>query len=831
MSPSQLALSIPEILEHILAFLSLKDRQIAAQFVCKRWRSICKGLAPVPFIWPLCLPDDENQTARGLIHLAHNITIRVFQSKHATERLASWAAMMGMISDALLERRQSKLRSLHVMEGVIVNLSVQLSQLPVLPNLTTLKIDRENWWDVMHLFTIFKKCPNLEELIIKPTWTTRYVHDNMSSLMDPSYEDALVNEAQVPMTRLRTCILYKMMVTIPALKVFLETCPRLSELILINIFRFNRADHRFIQLGDHQPIIDLIGTHCPTLKKLHFSAHDKALTDLEVTSILGHFPNFEEYSFSIRDAGPALLAGLRTVIANRVTTLNLLAIQVHQSTCLPTLRDILCTFIHLIHLRAPSMEYYHEDMDVNDVRGQIHARWNPSRFRHQAAMTEGPNGQYIWACRGLRTLHMTVGGRSGDTNSSYNALIMFGFLSRQCPQLQELHLRRTMVDLSFKGGLCLLTRLQELERVKITTGSDYELDEQALFWLRTTPSTIDRIHYPLLKLKTKRDCHNWVHRLPGTATSVRACWNRIIEDGQRVGVDLNNVGLREDLFEWMGERYGSLKLPTWPKLQFFSIETKERRNTSDTALQKLETFVANARPEAQVHIRHSPRDPFETSISQYTPKYYHLVLAICLYAYVSTLIDLSDQSTHNYLFDTFAAATLDSTAAMATTAAQDNSVSTVDAFPCYNASAPSDSAMSSNRGSNNPEHEDEKSISITLNSSVKNTTPTHGPTTKETTTAATDTADSDSFVWIQGLPFQVFATPLILAAITDCYYSVLEPYKNSSPLVLHKGQVVCKPPSLGKYIAYPLNDMAAFIVSLIWILLPKGMFLRVGKVV
>ena len=611
-TPSQLALSIPEILEHILTFLSLKDRQAVAQLVCKQWHSICKSLVPVPFIWPLCLPDNEDHIARDLIHQVHSLTIRVFQSKHATDRLASWAAMMSMISDVILEHRPFKLRNLHLMEGVVVNLTVQLPQLPVLPNLTTLKVDRENWWDIMHLFVIFKKCPNLEELIIKPTWTARYVHDNLSSQLDPRDEDALINEIQVPMTRLRTCILYRMMVTLPALKVFLETCPRLSELILINTFRFNRSDHRFIQLGDHQPIINLIGTHCPTFKKLHYSAHDKALTDREITSILEHYPDSEEYSFADRDSGPTLLAGLRT-ITRRVTTLNLLTTQAHQPRSLPTLRDILCTFAHLIHLRAPNMDYYHEDMDVNDVRGQRMARWNLSGHRNRGK-TGGPNGQYVWACRGLQTLHMTVGRRLGDTNSSENALIMFGFLSRQCPQLQELHLRRIMLDLSFKGGLCLLTRLQELERIKITTGSDYELDEQALFWLRTTPSTVDYINYPLLKVKTKRDAQNWSHRLPGTEASVEASWIKIIKDGQRVGVDLNNVGLREDLFDWMRERYGSRKLRTWPKLKFFSIETKERRNTNESALRKLEAFVAKTRLDAQVHIRHSPKDPFEVTL-------------------------------------------------------------------------------------------------------------------------------------------------------------------------------------------------------------------------
>jgi hypothetical protein len=153
-----------------------------------------------------------------------------------------------MLSDVILERGQLRLRTLHLLEGVIANLGVQLPQLPLLPYLTTLKVDRENRWDIMYLFTIFKKCPNLEEIVIKPTWTTRYAGDTLSSFMNLREEDALVNNDQVPMTQLRTCILYSMLVTIPALKVFLETCPLLSELILIRMFHFNRVDRRFIQI-------------------------------------------------------------------------------------------------------------------------------------------------------------------------------------------------------------------------------------------------------------------------------------------------------------------------------------------------------------------------------------------------------------------------------------------------------------------------------------------------------------------------------------------------------------------------------------------------------
>ncbi|KAF9133520.1 hypothetical protein BGW39_009594 [Mortierella sp. 14UC] len=610
-APSQLALGIPEILEHILSYVSLKNRQDTAQLVCKQWQSICKGLAPVPFIWPLCLPDDENRTARGLVPLAHNLTIRVYQGKRANERLASWAAMMKTLSEMILERRQPKLRSLHLMEGVVTNLYMQLPELPTLPYLGTLRIDRETGWDIMNLFTIFAACPNLEELVVKPTLTTQYVTNIPSPSLEPNQEELLANGNQPPMARLRTCILYNLMITIPALKVFLESCPQLSELVLVNLYRFTCGGHMGIEIRNRGPIIDLVGTHCPTLKKLHLSASYDNLADTEVTSILEQFPALENYSFSDRDAGATLVKGLRTIV-NRLTTLNLLATQRGYSSRQVTLRTILCTFEHLIHLRAPNMDYFHEDMDVNDIRGQMHARWNHSRGGLDHAMTDNPTEQYIWACRGLRTLHMSVGCRTSDSSSPSSALIMFGFLSRMCPQLQELHLRRRLLDLTFRGGLCLMTRLRELERIKIITAYDYPLDDHALFWMRLAPSTMDHFSHPLLQFKTKRELRNWYQRFPVLQTASSVGRKKMIDDGNRLGIDFTKVGTPEDLMEWMSERYGSRRLATWPKLQQFSIESSERRH--DTELKKAEAFAAKVRPDAEFHFRHAPTEAYLTTL-------------------------------------------------------------------------------------------------------------------------------------------------------------------------------------------------------------------------
>ncbi|KAG0264043.1 hypothetical protein BGZ95_003676 [Linnemannia exigua] len=613
-TPTQLALGIPEVLEHILSFVNVRDRQGIAQLVCKQWYFVCKRLAPVPFIWPLCLPDDENQTARGLVHLTDNLTIRVYQGKDTTQCLSSWTMMMGTLSDMIRERRQPKLRGLHLMEGVVVNFHVQLQELPLLTYLTTLQIDRENGWDIMILFAIFAACPNLEELLVKPTWKARYPAGNLSTILDPSHEERLVNGNQPPMARLRKCVLYNLLVTIPALKVFLESCPQLSELVLVKLYRFTRGGNTGIHVRDRRPIIDLVGTHCPNLKRLHLSVSDDHLSDRDVVSILEHFPAFEEYNFSDRDAGAALVKGLRTV-TNRVTTLNLLPTQRSYSTRQVTLRDILCTFEHLLHLRAPNMNYFHEDMDVNDIRGRMSARWSFSYREGDHAMTDNPTGLYVWACRGLRTLHMTVGCRKSDSSSTYKSLIMFGFLSRMCPRLQELHLRRRLMDLSFKGGLCLLTRLQELERVKILPAYGCTLDEPALFWLRSTPSTMEHINHSLLRLKIKRDLRKSYNRLPKLATGSSAGRKNMIDHGNRLGMDFNIVGLPEDLLEWMSDRYGPRKLTTWPKLQLFTIEFSEPRQHYD--FQKATAFVTKARPDAEFLFNHTSKDPYLTTLQMY----------------------------------------------------------------------------------------------------------------------------------------------------------------------------------------------------------------------
>ncbi|KAH7060313.1 hypothetical protein BKA57DRAFT_446891, partial [Linnemannia elongata] len=535
----QLALSIPEILENILSFLSLKSRQRALKLVCKQWYAVCKTVTPVNYNWIFHLSssyndnDDIDMMKRTIVERissANNLIIKLDRSTLATRAselwLSSWATMMGVLSSIIQDHndrgRHPRLRTIHLREGILENFAIQLPQLPVLTTLSTLTIDFLEQWDITHLFTILKACPNLEELSVKPTYaaTLRYqwpgLVANQDVVITSQEEFSIINKSNVQktMTRLRKCSLYNLTISLPALRVILEASPQLSKLVLARCKHLVRPGEtatffdgqRANSLNYTALIIRLAGQHCPKLKRFHlstFRGSGYGLSIPEAISILATFPHMEECNITDQQIDPVLLTPLRAV-TNRVTTLNLLPIR---STTYFTreipLREILCTFEHLVHLRAPTAVYYIEDMDLNDVQGQLQGIWDRKRIygRYPERSTQpirrddpGIARQYIWACRGLKTLHMTVGYHTSDSNSTENTLIIFGFLSRMCPQLQELHLKKWAVNLLFAGGLSLLTRLQDLERITIQSYY-YRGSEAYLSWLnpKALPSTWNRL--------------------------------------------------------------------------------------------------------------------------------------------------------------------------------------------------------------------------------------------------------------------------------------------------------------------------------------------------
>ncbi|KAF9341161.1 hypothetical protein BGZ91_010647 [Linnemannia elongata] len=665
----QLALSIPEILENILSFLSLESRQRALKLVCKQWYAVCKTVTPVNYNWIFHLTssyndndnDDIDMMKRTIVERissANNLIIKVDRSTPVTgaseQWLSSWATMMGVLSSIIQDHndrgRHPRLRTIHLREGILENFAIQLPQLPVLTTLSTLTIDFLVQWDIIHLFTILKACPNLEELSVKPTYAAtlrdRSPHRvaNQDVAITSQVEFSIINKSNVQktMTRLRKCSLYNLTISLPALRAILEASPHLSKLVLATCKLLVRSGEtatffdgqRANSLNYTALIIRLAGQHCPNLKRFHlstFRGSGYGLSIPEAISILDTFPHMKECNITDQQIDPVLLTPLRAV-TNRVTTLNLLPIQSKFFRHGIPLREILCTFEHLVHLRAPTAVYYIEDMDLNDVQGQLQDIWDRKRIygRYPERSTQpirrddpGIVRQYIWACRGLKTLHMTVGNRTSDYIHTENTLVIFGFLSRMCPQLQELHLKIWAMHLMFESGLSLLTRLQDLERITIQTTYYYRVGEAYLSWLnpKALPSTWNRLTYPLVLRRARKDLRRKYQEL--IPPEVANAESKLVERGREVGIELAKLGHGDDLLEWMDDHYGvsasashrKESLATLPKLQSFWIEFSDLWYASEW--RKLGALVARIRPNLDFQMRRVSGDVFYGSTLQY----------------------------------------------------------------------------------------------------------------------------------------------------------------------------------------------------------------------
>ncbi|KAF9906069.1 hypothetical protein EC991_001077 [Linnemannia zychae] len=157
------------------------------------------------------------------------------------------------------------------------------------------------------------------------------------------------------------------------------------------------------------------------------------------------------------------------------------------------LHDLLCTSPQLIYLKSLKAPLRPQYMDLYD--GQ------DDRFGSDThgQLTLPP----IWACRGLETLHIELHG-------IFDPRVLFGYISRVLPRLEELYIIRpdhcetsnamllhTSSLLWLKGGFCLLSRLQYLERLfVISEKRDLRAAEDCkrmeLSWITDTSSAEDK---------------------------------------------------------------------------------------------------------------------------------------------------------------------------------------------------------------------------------------------------------------------------------------------------------------------------------------------------
>ncbi|CAO3564884.1 unnamed protein product [Mortierella alpina] len=593
------ALAIPEILEHILSYLTPRRlRTVASLKPDPSCPSPCKGRRPSP------QPTSSD---------------RLLDKDDALHRGGGFACVkeFWFAGD---HKTSSHLRP---------HLPRLLS---LLGGITTLRLDRFVAVVEMELLVnIMGACPGLLDLVLEPKDCTKLVQPRVQQ-WEPS------TEYRIPvMKTLCLFAVYGLVGTLEEIKSVVKACPELKSL-RINSARVQPTLSALMDTEYNPNYVHISGSErarfmaslvksTPKLKDFHFSILMERLFEQDLVSMFELFGERTQWSFSDYDVGVVLLESIllkvkpctnTDFVHSQLTTLELLPSSGGSEIKGSFLHLILCFCPHLLHLRAPHVAYYHSDFDVNDLL--THAG-NYRLTRESKPMLDNldyignhlnrpatPRQRRIWVCRGLRTLHFAIAGISADTRSIPNALTMFGYLSRMCPNLEDLHIRRWLLSLSFMGGLCLLTRLKNLRRLKISTRSYHGLTPSSIEWIRRYPSTEEVIKQPIAAYLAKRSIGGQAVEGPD-ADPIGIFQDKVCEihEEERVIPDKRQLDLRMmsrsgDLMQWMKERSGGQE-PSWPVLDSFLIEY-EYENVHADNRSKVVKFVKSVRPEIDMRFQH-----------------------------------------------------------------------------------------------------------------------------------------------------------------------------------------------------------------------------------
>ncbi|KAG0376247.1 hypothetical protein BGX24_008042 [Mortierella sp. AD032] len=332
---------------------------------------------------------------------------------------------------------------------------------------------------------ILVACPQLEELQLR-------VFDYTS--VDGS---KIVQDRQLP---LQSFVLAGVLFSQTSLESLLAVTPNLTELKLINIYQDR-------PVYDISRLVTRLATSTLLFKSFHFSIRDNVMNMEEIRdNMITVCPVATEWSLRCHDIVPQILQELEH-LPNVITSLELPRhYSYHQEGCVTntSVRDnpaivhrFLCTSPHLVHLKNVKMNALQfEGMDLHhrsSFAGLDH--WIKYRYVNTNndvdAIVPG-----IWACRGLKTLHLNLHGH-GEFGLLHpvHSRIVFGYIAAVFPSLEDLQLtvskecrRRgnsnqqvyfTDFCMRLEGGFCLLSRLKFLTTFRVDA---YSISRKSGCW-------------------------------------------------------------------------------------------------------------------------------------------------------------------------------------------------------------------------------------------------------------------------------------------------------------------------------------------------------------
>ncbi|KAG0321934.1 hypothetical protein BGZ97_009644 [Linnemannia gamsii] len=509
-------LELPHIVEAIFSYLSQFALRHCVRLVCKQWRAFVAPLIDPIDNGDVWSDDLSEKSLQGVMARLERKTILRVQLRLATSDAwvaSNWAILLDTIQ-TLRTKSLMRIQTLHL-AGSLFPESRFYPLLPLLSDsLTEIRMERIIHVDT-HIGTILALCPRLRTFHISCSNSTCKIVHNTT----PPWSGTPENVTGLGQLRLEDLKIKHMYIEQVVLETIITRSPHLRTIRLIELTGENSLSAE--GLPDRGSLIQLVADSCPRLEIFHFSANKECLTEdawigmtvrgnnntltkdkssrtrtvLESVQLqyqptddpygLWELPNgCDNYNndrprYALSLSAQDIHSGTSTLlqpIVNNLTRLEILSTTeplYHSpaSALSHVLHEYLCQSPLLEHLVAPGVFYRSEYMEL---RGEVGSDGLYQPKHWDSTTSHPPAGvrrteKRVWACRRLQTLHIFFGSTPQEEASAVTSRILFGYITRVCPDLQELVIRKTALHVELEGGMCLLTRLHKLQRLTVAS--------------------------------------------------------------------------------------------------------------------------------------------------------------------------------------------------------------------------------------------------------------------------------------------------------------------------------------------------------------------------
>ncbi|KAF9097369.1 hypothetical protein BGX23_009072 [Mortierella sp. AD031] len=522
---------IPEILEKILSYLDDHTSRKTARLVCRQWflitnpcrqvvfdghrhgRNINKTLARITGAGGLWWRSDHDywlkpppervhwgflKKALQLVHERYQTQqqqLQEQQQQHQQQQQQQQRHAHAQDGQKYITNTRTKLYSpLRILE-LVENPRVSYLIGDILPYMSTLTVLRicPTTGESFDMNEIFSSCPLLEVFHLLPTEKVRVfgpweILAEFRELQKEVPSGQRHPKAALP---LQSLILRNVLFYQSCLEELLEYTPHLRELQLVVWSPDEDSRYEPAQFYQHLQSLDHL-----LLDSFHFSFEGKFDDNsLDLRKMARKIcPNRHKWLFWTGDLTPAMTKCLMDQ-QNVVTTLELVYNQ--PVICGPNglLHQYLCSSPQLLHLRASNTAYLFDHLDLHQ-----RTLWYEGHFSMDPLATGQGYGSArpgVWACRGLKTLHLALDSQTDRLLFAPVCLrIVFGYLTRVVPRLEDLQIvilscfsygrgnAGAPLCLNLQSGFCLLVRLRNLEKLRIgCDGGTVDCERSDIEWM------------------------------------------------------------------------------------------------------------------------------------------------------------------------------------------------------------------------------------------------------------------------------------------------------------------------------------------------------------